>query len=170
MMPGATQTPLRVLIFEDLQCPDCAVFQTMLDAQLLPRFASRVRFEHHDFPLPKHAWARKAAIAARFFDEVRTGLGLEFPKYAMSQQGEITPDNFNDRLADFARSHSTHPAKALPALEDQRLARLVETDLRDAVALGISRTPTVLVNGKMFIETFFFEELAVAIDSELAVQ
>ena len=68
LIEGLAQSPVRVIVYEDLQCPDCADFRVMLDEKLLPRFASTVRFEHRDFPLAKHAWARKAAIAARFFD------------------------------------------------------------------------------------------------------
>ena len=168
LMEGAAQSPVRVLIYEDLQCPDCAVFRTMLDTQLLPRYGSSVRFEHRDFPLAKHAWARKAAIAARFFEETRAGLGLEFRKYAMAHQGEISSENFDDQLSRFAMAHRVDPAKAVAALEDQRLARLVEDDFEEAVARGIAHTPTVLVNGKPFIETFTFQDVAAAIDSELA--
>ena len=61
LMEGAAQSTVQVLIYEDLQCPDCADFRIMLDQQLLPRYAATVRFEHRDFPLAKHAWARKAA-------------------------------------------------------------------------------------------------------------
>jgi len=168
LVEGAAQSPVRVLIYEDLQCPDCAVFHAMLETQLLPRYASTVRFEHRDFPLAKHAWARKAAVAARFFEEAKPGLGLEYRKYAMGHQGEITADNFNGQLATFAKAHGTDPAQALAALEDQRLAGLVEKDFHEGVARGIAHTPTVLVNGKPFIETFSFQQVAAAIDSELA--
>jgi len=30
---GAAQSPVRVIIYEDLQCPDCAVFRDMLDRE-----------------------------------------------------------------------------------------------------------------------------------------
>ena len=65
LIEGDPKSSVRVIIYEDLQCPDCADFRRMLDTQLLPRFAAKVAFEHRDFPLAKHAWARKAAIAAR---------------------------------------------------------------------------------------------------------
>ena len=165
---GAMQSPVRVIVYEDLQCPDCAVFRTMLDEQLLPRYASSVRFEHRDFPLAKHAWARKAAVAARFFEEAKPGLGLAYRKYSMANQREITADNFNDRLSQFAQAHGVDPAKALAALTDERLAGLVEKDYQEGVARGIAHTPTVLVNGRPFIETFAVEDVAKAIDAELA--
>ena len=168
LMEGAAKSPVRVLIYEDLQCPDCADFRRVLDTQLLPRYSATVRFEHRDFPLAKHAWARTAAIAARFFEETRPGLGLEYRKYTMGHQPEINADNFNDQLSLFAREHGVDPSKAVAALADQRLAGQVEKDFEEGTARGIAHTPTVLVNGKPFIETFSFEEVAAAIDAELA--
>ena len=168
LVEGAAQSPVRVLIYEDLQCPDCAAFRTMLDNQLLPRYAATVRFEHRDFPLAKHAWARRAAIAARFFEEVQSGLGLAYRKYAMAHQTEITPDNFNQQLSSFAKQHGLDPARALAALNDPRLADLVEKDYQEGVARGISHTPTVLVNGRPFVETFPVQDVAAALDAELA--
>ena len=168
LIEGLAQSPVRVIVYEDLQCPDCADFRIMLDEKLLPRYASTVRFEHRDFPLAKHAWARKAAIAARFFEEAQPGLGLAYRKYAMAHLREITADNFNDRLSQFASDHTVDPAKAVAALSDGRLAALVEEDYQDGVARGIAHTPTVLVNGRPFVETFPVEDVAKAIDAELA--
>jgi len=168
LIEGAAQSPVRVLIFEDLQYPDCADFRTMLEEKLLPRYASTVRFEHRDFPLAKHAWARKAAIAARYFEEYKPGLGLAYRRFSFANLSQITADNFNDRLSQFAKDHGADPAKAVAALSDARIAGLVEQDYQDGVARGIAHTPTVLVNGRAFVETFPIEDVAKAIDAELA--
>jgi len=168
LIEGSAQSPVRVVIYEDLQCPDAAHFRVMLDEKLLPRYAATVRFEHHDFPLAKHSWARKAAIAARFFEEHQPGLGLAYRKYSMANLREINSHNFNDRLSRFANDHAVDPAKALASLDDPRLAALVEEDFEEGVARGVSRTPTVLVNGRTFVETFSVEDVSKAIDAELA--
>jgi protein-disulfide isomerase len=165
---GAAASPVRVIIYEDLQCPDCAAFRVMLDKQLLPRYAATVRFEHRDFPLSKHAWARKAAIAARYFEETKPGVGLAFRKYTLGNLSDITADNFDERLAVFAKENRIDPAKALTALSDERLAGLVEKDYQEGLARGVAHTPTVLVNGIPFIETFQFEDVAKTIESQLA--
>jgi protein-disulfide isomerase len=167
-MEGAAQSPVCVIVYEDLQCLDCAGFRNMLDEKLLPHYASTVRFEHRDFPLSKHAWARQGAIAARFFEETRPGLGLAYRKYAMAHLREITVANFNERLSQFAKDNGVDPVKAMASLSDARLASLVEEDYQEGVARGIARTPTVLVNGRPFIETFAVEDVAKAIEAELA--
>jgi protein-disulfide isomerase len=45
---------------------------------------------------------------------------------------------------------------------------MVEKDCQEGVARGVSRTPTVFVDGEPFVETFTFEQLSKAIDAALA--
>ena len=167
LIEGAPQSPVRVLIFEDLQCPDCADFRALMDAKLLPKYAATVTFEHRDFPLAKHAWARKAAIAARYFGEQSPQLGIAYRRYCLTNLKTSTPANFNDRLNAFATQHNLDPAAALASLEDKRLQGLVEEDFQDGVARGIAHTPTALVNGRPFVETIPYEDISKALDEEL---
>jgi protein-disulfide isomerase len=164
---GRAGSPVRVLIYEDLQCPDCANFRVMMDQQVLPKYSASVEFVHRDFPLAKHAWARRAAIAARFFTEKDPKLGLEFRRYTMANIPKTNPDNFNARLAEFASQHDLKPADALAALDNPKYAQLVEKDFQEGVARGVIHTPTVFVNGQAFIERFSFEDLSKGIEEAL---
>ena len=166
---GAAQSAVRVVIYEDLQCTDCAVFRQMLDERILPKYAATVAFEHRDFPLTKHPWARKAAIAARYFGQQSPDLDIAFRRFAMSHQSEITIDNFEAWLTRFADDHHLDHAKALSGLNNKALADAVEADYQEGVARGIAKTPTALVNGQPFIETFTFEEISKTLDSELGL-
>ena len=159
---------VRVIIYEDLECPDCADFGRTLDEKLLPKYGEAVTFEHRDFPLVKHTWSRKGAIAARFIGESRKALADDFRRYLMGRQMEITRLNFNEMLGRYADSKGIDRASAIAALDDSRLAAAVQADFEEGVAQGITHTPTVLVNGRRFIERFTYEEIAQAIDSELA--
>ena len=167
LIEGNADSPVRVVIYEDLQCSDCAYFRKMLDERLLPKYRATVVFEHHDFPLAKHAWARKAAIASRFFQQQSAELCSKYRRTVMAEQPRITITNFEEHLAAFARSNGVDPAKALAALNDRLLAEWVEKDFQGGVARGIARTPTALVNGEPFIETFAVEEISKAIDENL---
>jgi protein-disulfide isomerase len=168
LIEGAAGSPVRVVIYEDLQCPDCADFRKVLDEKLLPKYQAKVAFEHRDFPLAKHAWARKASIAARFVAATKVDLAIDFRRYLMGHQEEITADNFNVILVRYAVGHGIDPGKAVAALDDKQLAAAVQADFEEGVARGIAHTPTVLVNGQPFVEHFTYEEVAKAIDSELA--
>jgi protein-disulfide isomerase len=165
LVEGNTASPIKVIIFEDLQCSDCANFRVMLDKQILPKFAGKASFEHRDFPLPKHNWARKAAIASRHFHAVSGAeLAVKYRRETMANMKAITAENFNESLAAFAKANGADPAKAVAALNDAALAAAVDKDYKDGVARGVGRTPTVLVDGEPFIEVFTFEEIAAALD------
>jgi protein-disulfide isomerase len=168
MVEGRADSLVRAVIYEDLQCPDCAAFRRMMDEKLLPEYGSKVAFVHRDFPLAKHAWARRAAIAARFFTDRKPELGLEYRRYTMAGQAAANEANFNARLAAFAKAHDIEPEAAIAALTNARYAELVERDYQDGVARGVVHTPTVFVNGKPYIETFTFEEISKGIDQALA--
>jgi len=168
LIEGNPASPVRVIIYEDLQCPDCTALRRMLDEKLLPRYGSKVAFEHRDFPLPRHAWARKAAIATRFFQTVSPELAVTYHRHALAHIKETSASNFNERLAAFAKDHGIDRQKALAALDDARYASAVEKDFQEGVARGVSRTPTAFVNGTPFIETFSFEEISKGIEAALA--
>jgi protein-disulfide isomerase len=167
LVEGNPSSTVRVLIFEDLQCGDCAALRAMLDEKLLPKYAATVAFEHRDFPLAKHACARKAAIAARFFDRQGPELGLKYRRTALATRQETNPENFAARLAAFAKANGVDPQKTVAALDDPELAALVEKDFQDGVARGVAHTPTAFVNGVPFVETFTFEEISKAIHAAL---
>ena len=165
---GLADSPVRAVIYEDLQCSDCAAFRRMMDEHLLPKYAGKVAFVHRDFPLAKHVWARRAAIAARFFAARNPELGLAYRRFTMATQEATTDANFSLRLADFARAHGVDPQAAVAALSDAHYAALVEKDYQDGVSRGVVHTPTVFVNGKPFIETFTVGEISKGIDDALA--
>lgn len=165
---GNANSPVRVIIYEDLQCPDCANFRHMMDRDLLPKYKATVAFEHRDFPLPKHNWARRAALAVKFFETVSPEVAIEFRKNTMAKQAQISDEGFKDYLSGFAKAHKVDPAKAIAALDDQTLIAEVEKGYREGIARGVAHTPTVLVDGEPFIESFPVADVMKAIDRELA--
>jgi protein-disulfide isomerase len=168
LVEGRADSNVRAVIYEDLQCSDCASFRRMMDQKLLPKYADKVAFVHKDFPLPRHAWARKAAIAARFFESRKPELGIAYRRHILATMLETTPENFNTLLRAFAERQGIDPDQAVAALDDKRLAARVEADYQDGIARGVSKTPTVFVNGRPFIERFAFEEISKGIDEALA--
>lgn len=165
---GNPHSRVRVVIYEDLQCPDCANFREMLDQTLLPQFQSTVAFEHRDFPLAKHAYARKEAVAARFFASISAQTAVEFRRACFAHIDEVRAGGFDQLLAKFSTGHNIDPAKATAALTDQKLNALVEADFEDGVARGIAHTPTVLVDGEPFIESFPAADVVKSIEKALA--
>jgi len=167
LVEGKKDSPVRVIIYEDLQCPDCADFRVMLDQKLLPKYGAKVAFIHRDFPLAKHAWARPASIASRYIQGVSEEKASQFRRETMAALRTIKAEMFQDWLRTFCAKNGLDAAKAIAALNDPSLAALVQKDFEDGVARGIARTPTALVNGEPFIETFTVEQISAGIDAAL---
>jgi protein-disulfide isomerase len=165
---GNPNSTVRIIEYEDLACGDCANYRTMLDEHLLPQFGDRAAFVHKDFPLPKHPWAARAAVAGRFFASKDAEIALVFRRHCLFNRYEITTENFNEKLAAFAGQHGLDPQEAVASLGDKTLQQLVNRDFQEGVARGVSKTPTVYVAGKPFVEVFAVEDLSAAIETALA--
>jgi protein-disulfide isomerase len=158
---------VHVLIYEDLQCPDCKAFQEELD-KFMPSYARKgVCFEYHDFPLWKHLWAGPAAAALRFFESISASTGLEFRRWVFNHQDEVTLTNIRTEIARFAREHGIDPYRAVASIDNLELAAEVEQDRADAFAHGIRYTPTVLVEQDHFVERFPIRALISRIEAAL---
>jgi protein-disulfide isomerase len=143
---------VAIVVFEDLQCPDCARANPLLEEAARTYKIPLVRY---DFPLPMHNWSFKAAILARYFDTRSQKLGDEFRDQLFQHQPEITPDNLRLFAEKFAREHRT----ALPFVVDPKgeLERKVRADYQLGQATGIQHTPTIYVvsnstTGPPFVE------------------
>src|SRR5207253_843122 len=99
---------VAVVVFEDLQCPDCANAAPLLEEAARTYKIPLVR---HDFPLPKHDWSRQAAILARYFDTKSKKLGDEFRDYCFKHQvgheapAITSPENLRQHAERFAAAH-----------------------------------------------------------------
>ncbi len=167
---GNPQSLVRVVIFEDLQCSDCAKFRVMLDSTLLTRYGKQAAFEHRDFPLAQHTWSRRAAIAARYFDAQNPKLGVEFRRQALANLETIQAEELASWVAAFARQYGVDPVRAVEALHNPTLAAMVEKDFAEGVARGIAKTPTVFVDGEPFVEAFTVEAIAGAIETAIKLK
>lgn len=173
MMPGARYdvtegdpaSAVKVVIYEDLQCGDCLTLRTMLDEKLIPKYGDRVVFQHRDFPLGRHDWARPAAIAARWVAEQSNQVAIIMRRELLSQQNSITLQNLQPWLREFAARHNLNEKGIVAALNDPRLAAIVDQDIQTGQGRGVTKVPTVFVGGVSFTETILYEDLAQAIEA-----
>lgn len=156
---------LALIVFEDLQCPDCANANSLL---VEAARTYRIPLVRHDFPLPQHAWAFEAAVYARYFDTKASQLGDKYRDYVFAHQGQITRESLRSTAELFARQHRL----SLPfTLDPQgRLAALVKADIALGERVGITHTPTIYVvsnarQGKPFVEVVERRKLFELIDS-----
>ncbi len=168
VVEGNAASSVKLVIYEDLQCADCARFEAILEQKILPKYGSKVAVVHRDLPLGKHDWARPAAVAARWVWQQDSEHGIAIRRELMSEQDHITAANLNAWLADFADRNHFDSKDILASLKDSRINALVDQDRQAAVARGVTNTPTVYVGGVAFVDPIIYEDVARALDQALA--
>lgn len=155
---------VALLVFEDLQCPDCA-----RAAPLLHEAAKKynIPLVQYDFPLPMHNWSFEAAVNARWFDTKSKTLGDEYRLFIFKNQPQITPQNLRGITERFAADNKV----AFPFVVDPsgELAAKVKTDYAVGQRVGIEHTPTIYVvsdttRGTPFVEVVDRTQLYQLID------
>lgn len=140
---GPASAPVTIQVFSDFECPYCAHAAPIV-RELEREFGAAIRVVWHDFPLPGHAHARRAAAT-----------GLE----VYAQRGGAAFWRFHDALL-VAQARGLDPAviEALALEQGVDLARLqstlasgvhearIDADIRAGEAVGVNGTPAFLVN------------------------
>ena len=159
---------VAIVVFEDLQCPDCAraypLVQDVAKAEKIPVVL-------HDFPLPMHNWSFQAAVIARYFDTKSKEIGDGWRAFCYTNQPTLTPDNLPQTAQKFATDHKT----TLPFLVDPngKLADKVNADFHLGQRIGIQHTPTLFVvtnggKGEPFVEVVDRSQLTQMIETAKA--
>ena len=156
---------VAIVVFEDLQCPDCRRAAPLLEEAAK---AYKIPVVRHDFPLPMHNWSYDAAIMARYFENRSKQLGNDFRDYIFEHQPEITPPT----LRAFAERFATEHKVDLPFVLDPqgKLAAGITQDRDLGKRVGIEHTPTIYVvsnktQGKPFVEVVDRSQLFQLIDA-----
>ncbi len=165
---------VALVVFEDLECPDCARAAPLVVEAAKTYNIPVVRY---DFPLPQHFWAFDAAVLARYFGSKSPALGVDFREYIFQHQDGITGTNAADqngqkqRLRAAAEKFAAEHKTSLPFFVDpqNKFANEVRADRDLGIRIGIQHTPTLYVvnnsrTGRPFIEVVDRSQLFQLID------
>jgi len=138
---GSSAAQVMIIEFTDLQCPYCARFANTTWPRLRQEYVEtgKVRFATRDLPLPFHAFAVPAAIAARCAGQ--QGRFWEFREALFRDQAQLTTDPH----AGLAQSLGLDAAQFADCRRDPAVARSVQADVELAAASGIRSTPTFVI-------------------------
>jgi protein-disulfide isomerase len=161
--PAMGPAGARVTIVElvDFQCPFCErAVATVHDLAAL--YPDDVRIVVKNMPLPGHARARDAAIAAAAAQ--RQGRYWEMHEMLFSNQDRL--DAAGLRAA--AQHLGLDLARFDADVADPAVAAAVDADLAEATAAGVRGVPTFAINGRVVVGMRPLAELRAIVDEELA--
>jgi protein-disulfide isomerase len=157
---GPAAAPVTIVEFSDFECPYCGQLAETLKG-IRVAYRGRIRIVYRHLPLAIHANARKAA-------EVATCAG---------QQGKFWP--MHDKLFEslrrvqlgdwtaMAREAGVEPAAFETCLSSTDASKAWMADQTAADGFGITGTPALFVNGRLFAGAVPYDTLADAIEDEL---
>lgn len=142
---GDSSAPVRLTVFNDLECPFCAKFHATLH-QALAQYPHElaVRFVH--FPLPNHRFAKPAAIAA----ECAANQG-KFEQFVTSMYANQDSIGLK-RWSDFAATAGVEDADSFNSCitKESDSFSLIGDGLKFGQDLGIKSTPSIFINGWLY--------------------
>ena len=147
---GNPAAPVKVLEYADFQCPYCMRFSKETEPQIIEQYVKtgKVYFEYHSvgaFLGEESGAAAQAAYCA--------GDQGKFWEYHDTLFSHWTGENVGDftklNLQQYAAALGLDEASFNDCLSSGKYAALLEQDVKDARAAGISATPSFLVNGKL---------------------
>jgi len=149
---GPASAPVTIVEFADLQCPTCAKMHQFLESQLLPKYGEKVRVVFKEYPLVQiHDWALTAALANECVYVLKPEAFVPYRTKVFENQTNITATSAQAQLERYAEQAGVDPAKLRACIESKQTMGEIESDFKEAQALGVTSTPTFFINGKMLV-------------------
>jgi protein-disulfide isomerase len=128
----------------ELQCPDCR--KALADLHdLRERYGDRLEIRLRHFPLDKHEHAMAGAQAAE--EAAVQGKGWAYVEAVLARVGEFA-ERGEPLLAEVAGELGLDAEELETALVDGRHFLVVDADVAEGKAIGVTGTPTYVIGGE----------------------
>ncbi|HEY5627076.1 MAG TPA: thioredoxin domain-containing protein [Nitrospira sp.] len=154
---GPTDAPVTIIEFSDFECPYCQKSAGVLDV-LKRLYGKQIRIVYRDFPGPNHSEALPAAEAAECAHEF--GKFWEYHDLLFARQ---TAGRGWDFIA-LAKEAGLQENTFSSCLTSGRHRQEILNDLRDAIQLGVTSTPTFFINGRPMVGAHTVSDFQAMID------
>jgi len=143
---GDPEAQVVVVEYSDFQCSYCARAANQV-ADLLQDYKGKIRFFYKQFPLPFHKWAEEASIASLCVYEQSNEKFWKIHDSIFEKQSEIKVVDARKTFAGMARGLGVDMKKYDECVESERVKRRIASDIEEGRSIGISGTPTFVVDG-----------------------
>ena len=146
---GPVTAAVRIDLFSDFECPACKALHEQTIKRVKEEYAKqgKLRLVHHDFPLPQHKQARRAAALAAAADRIGK---YDLVADALFKQQETWSKGGNVEDAVDSVLTPEERKKVREIATDPAIAANIERDIQLGQRMQVSSTPTMIVthNGK----------------------
>ena len=161
---GPEDAPVVVKAWKDFSCPHCATFALEVLPKIEENYINdgKVRYEHHDLPLPMNRWSWDVPSAARGVqDSMDDETFFEFADAMFEKQGDYSMDLIQRTATDVGADGCAIRGDAA----NETYKPVLEADKQRALDKGAQGTPAVYIKGNLVRPTW--EDVKAAIESAL---
>ncbi len=147
---GRADAPVVMVQLSDFACGYCRQYALETEPALIEKYVKTgvLRIEWHDFPYLSDG-SRRAAIAGRAAAAQGKFWELHQAIFADTTSGEEHLELFN--LSALAQGVGIEPQQFAADMADKAAYDAVKKDFEAAQALGVSGTPSFVINGRPFV-------------------
>ncbi len=127
---------------------------------MLEKYPLQVKLVFKNFPLTKHKFAKKAAVAA--FAARRQGRFWEYHDLLFENVNTLSDQKF----LQIARELGLNLERFEKDINDLKIIAMINQDIRLGAYMGVRGTPTVFINGRVS-RARTLEALEAAVENEL---
>ena len=147
---GPANAKVVVVEYADQQCPSCRRLSEILRG--LYQNYPQVRFVYREFPLTQiHAWALTAATAGRCIYHKDPAAFWGFSDYIYDHQETISADNIWETVVQQGAAAGYDADSFKACMVDPAMKAEIDKSTAEGIALKVSNTPTVFVNGRRLV-------------------
>ena len=167
---GDPNAPVVVQLWEDFVCPACQQFTRTVEPQLINDFvkAGTARLEFHQFPLSQHA---PGALMAANASECAADQNMFWPyqdRVFQAAESRGQAGLVFDELVKHAEATGLDTDQFKTCMNSLQFDNDIAQSLTETQQLGLSSTPSILVNGVLAENPFDYNALKAQIDAAAA--
>jgi len=167
---GDPNAPVTVVEYSDFQCPACAFH----NQNLLPRLMSdyietgKIRLIFHDFPLNIHPHAAKASEAAHCAGDQSKFWEMHELLFQQQEEWASKSNPAASHFGDYAAQIGLDTEEFMACLNNGTYSQKMAQAYQSILQVGISATPTFVVDGKKVEINQLFNEIDAALAAKSA--
>ncbi|MGD8604662.1 MAG: thioredoxin domain-containing protein [Anaerolineales bacterium] len=169
---GDPDAPVVIELFSDFQCSACDLFHDETTQALIESYVDtgQVYLIYRNFPVIDQNTARKeshdAAMAAMCAAE--QGMFWQYQDVLFENRtGENVGAFIPARLEKFAENLGLDMQQFNTCIDEERYQAEIDADLAEGLASNVSATPSLLINGTLYVGAYPLSDLSPIIEAQI---
>jgi len=160
---GGKDAKVTLVEFSDFQCPYCSKAAVVIK-DLKKKYGKKLKIVFKQFPLSFHNHAKSAALASLCANEQGVDYFWKMHDAFFLDKKELG----DEKIIELAPKLGLNGEKFTQCFKDKKYLGQVEKDIQQGKDIGVKGTPSVYINGMLFVDTLNLDKYIEFIDAELA--